>query len=93
MLHQNKSTSFLALGAKWELVSFGEISDQIFVRMIQPGGRVTAYDGKIHPVRFKIYRGKPYPCFYAKIDETRKTATVCIPMEEWRSHNNGCSGS
>lgn len=86
MLHTNRSTSFIALGAEWEMVSFSEIPDQTFVRMTKPGN-VLSFDGKLRPVRFKPNHGKLFPCFYVKTNEARGSKTVCIPSEEWRKHN------
>lgn len=87
MLHPTVSTSFVALGAEWELINFSEMPDQVFVRMIKPGGLIEAFDGKIRPVKFKPNHGKPFPCFYVMTVDARKSRTVCIPIKEWREHN------
>lgn len=89
MLHINKSTPFVAIGTEWELMSFEEIPDQVFVRMIKPGGLINGFDGKLRTVKFKPNHGVNYPCFYVKTVESRGSKTVCIPSKEWREHNGG----
>ena len=83
MLHTTKTTPFESAGAKWELVSFREIPDQVFVRMTEPG-EVLPFDGRLRPVRFRPNHGKIFPCCYVKKES--RSVTVSVPMAEWRDH-------
>ena len=86
MIHTRKTTPFFAYGAEWELVSFAEMPDQVFVRMVKPGGSL-AFDGKLRTVRFKPKGEKSFPCFYIKTVEERGSKTICVPIREWREHH------
>jgi hypothetical protein len=89
MLHSTKATPFETYGAKWELLTFEEIPDNVFIRMLEPG-TLLSFDGRLRPVRFRPNHGKLFPCFYMK--RNGRSCTINIPINEWREHNE-TSGS
>ena len=90
MIHPKKTTPFQALGAEWELITIEEMPDQVFARMLKSSERVP-FDGKMYNVRYKSNRkdSTKFPCIYVRTLKSRRAMTLCIPIKEWRDHNDG----